>query len=97
MHAAPYRIRVRSREQWETTVHKAGGTHSRRVAHWGTWKLHGAEQTAWAALDQLEAVKLLNPTSDVAVFFEGRRLTIEQLRYRARAASCQGGGDETSI
>ena len=87
MHASSYRIKVRNREHHETTVHKASGTHRRRVARWGKWKLHSAGRTPQEAADQLDAVKRLNPTSDVAVFFEGKRLTVEQLRYRVNQDS----------
>jgi hypothetical protein len=82
-----YTIRVRDREQWETTVHKGGdypSKHRRRVTRWGPWKTHRFADTATQAIAQLEAVQKLHPLSDAAVFQNRKRLEREQLAQRAR-------------
>lgn len=81
-----YWIRVRSREQTTIQIHggtqRGGGT--RRVSHWTKWKSHRAADTAWQAIEQFEAVKRLNPLAEVGVFLAGKRVTIEQLHFRAK-------------
>jgi hypothetical protein len=84
-----YWVRVRTREQREIAIHggtKHGGGR-RRVTRWSKWTSHRAADNATGALSQLEAVKKLNPLSDVQVFLAGKIVTIEQLNARAREES----------
>lgn len=81
-----YIIRVRNREQHEIAIHggtKRGGGR-RRVTRWSKWHSHRYADTPRDALDQFEAVRKLNPLSDVQVFLGAQRVTIEQLETRAR-------------
>lgn len=82
-----YLIKVRDREQWETTVHKGGdypSTHRRRVARWGPWRTHRYLDTARQAREAVDDVRRRNALSDVQIFYGGRRLTAEQVAQRAR-------------
>lgn len=78
-----YIVKVRSREQWETDVHKSTGKHKRRVTRWGKWKSVRWRDDARGALEDLDVVRKSNPLIDVAVFYGSKRLTIEQLHARA--------------
>lgn len=81
-----YWVRARTREQRYIEIH--GGTQRgggrRRVARWSKWKSHRAADDPCGALRQLEAVRKLNPLSDVRVFLAGKCVTIEQLHARCK-------------
>lgn len=88
MKGARFIIRARSREQWETTVHKGGrhpSKHKRRVRRWSSWQTISEADTAYEAGLTLEATKKRDASRDVAVFYRGKRLTVEQLRAKANA------------
>ncbi len=81
-----YWVRVRNREQHEIEIHggtKRGGGR-RRITRWTKWVSHRAAITATMALRQLDAVKALNPLSDVQVFLAGKLVTVDQLHARSR-------------
>jgi hypothetical protein len=84
--APSYIIRVRSRVFRDHTILGGGkvGPHRRRVASWSAWKSHRFVDSAAQAIEHLALVKDQHRTSDVGVFYEGRRLELEQLRTRAK-------------
>lgn len=76
---AQYLLREREREMWTTNTIKG----PRRVSRWSSWRTVSRHHDAEKAEAAFEERRARNSTTELAVFWRRRRLTIQQLRRAA--------------
>lgn len=77
-------LKKRERETHDVAIHggtKVGG-HRRRVTRWSPWRAFRWLRDERDAIVHLEHATKLHPLSEIACFYDGKRVTMEQLRHR---------------
>lgn len=89
-----YAIRSRVREQSEITIHGGTkiGSHRRRVSRWSKWQLRAYERHPLDAIRRRDLVAKQLGLAEVAVFFDGKRMTVDELRAKANAEKIASTG-----